>query len=90
MSCEAELEDVYYLALRVALEKYLTAEGYQLKVVHPSTAKEEIKELKALFCIGPMGTPSLNWLETLKQPVIFLDSSPCPDRYSAVVMDIAL
>ena len=43
-SIEAELEDVYYLAMRVALEKYLTAEGYGLKAVNPDTTKEEIKE----------------------------------------------
>ena len=89
-SSEAELEDVYYLAMRVALEKQLTAEGYVLKAISPNATKEEIKELKALFCIGLMAAQALNWLETIKQPVIFLDSSPCPNRYSAVVMDIAL
>lgn len=89
-SSEAELEDVYYLAMRVALEKHLTAEGYGLKGISPNATKEEIKELKALFCIGLMEPQLLDWLETIKQPVIFLDSSPRPDRYSAVVMDIAL
>lgn len=89
-SLEDELEDIYYLAIRVSVEKQLLANQFQMKIIDEETAKSQLKELKAIICIGVLEKKQSQWLDSLGIPLLFLDSSPDPQRFNSVVMDITL
>lgn len=89
-SAEEELEDVYYLAIRVALEKHLLLDGKKIQRVTKQHSKSAIAKLDGIICLGLFDLNDVAWLETLDKQVVFIDSSPAPEQFMSVVIDFKL
>jgi len=87
-SIEDELEDVYYLAIRVAFQKHFLTSSAELKVITTETSPDMLKSLKAVIAVGLFDKQELAWLRAIQKPLLFIDSSPCVSEFSSVVMDI--
>ncbi|WP_314065559.1 LacI family DNA-binding transcriptional regulator [uncultured Vagococcus sp.] len=89
-SAEEELEDVYYLAIRVALEKHLLLDGKKILRITKQHPKSVLTSLDAVICLGLFDLEDVTWLKSLDKQVIFIDSSPAPEEFMSVVIDFKL
>ncbi len=89
-SAEEELEDVYYLAIRVALEKHLLLDGKKIQRITKQHPPKLLNSLDAIVCLGLFDLEDVAWLETLDKQVVFIDSSPAPEQFMSVVIDFKL
>ncbi|MEG2253968.1 MAG: LacI family DNA-binding transcriptional regulator [Vagococcus sp.] len=89
-SVEEELEDVYYLAVRVAVEKYTTLNGIQIEMVGEHSSKELLNKVEGILCLGSFSEADINWLKKTRKPVIFMDTFRESDSFSSVLMDSRL
>lgn len=51
-SPEEELEDTYYLSIRIAVEKKLDKEGFKKVTITSEDAVEDVAKLDGIICIG--------------------------------------
>ena len=72
---EDELNDVYYLSLRVELKKQLLNQGIEMMAINKSLTDAELQELSAIFCVGIFDQTTKEWLESLGVPLWFIDSN---------------
>lgn len=86
-SAEEELEDVYYLVMRVAVEKLAMLYDFQIEPIDKSSKKERLNQIEGLLCVGTFSQEDVEWLKELKKPIVFLDSSDESDSFSSVLID---
>ncbi|NLG92899.1 MAG: LacI family DNA-binding transcriptional regulator [Clostridiales bacterium] len=87
-SLEEELEDIYYLSARVAIEKKI--QDNKESVVHLSLS-QNLEKLKGIDGIIALGTFHKNEVEMIRQankPVVFADCSPDEDSFDSVVINL--
>lgn len=87
-SLEEELEDIYYLSARVAIENKIQDE--KEGVVHLSLS-QNLEKLKGIDGIIALGTFHKNEVEMIRQsnkPVVFADCSPDEDHFDSVVINL--
>lgn len=89
-SAEEELEDVYYLAIRVALEKHLLLDGKKIQRITKQHPKSILNSLDGIVCLGLFDSDDVAWLASLAKQVIFIDSSPAPEQFMSVVIDFKM
>lgn len=83
-SLEEELEDPYYLAIRLSIEKKLMLENISAVRLD---SKEKTKGLHGLLCLGIFSQEKIEEIRALEIPCIFVDSSPNDDLFDSVVID---
>lgn len=82
-----ELEDPYYLCIRLAIENKLEEEGYK-KI--PITLQDTIESLAGVDGIICSGTFSKSMVEVVGEwgkPTVFIDSNPDIRRFDAIKID---
>ena len=87
---ENELNDVYYLSLRVELKKQLLSKGIKLIQVHSKMDQKKLKELTSLVCVGIFSEKEKIWLDSLEIPLLFIDSNIKQERHDVVYFDVAV
>lgn len=85
-SMEEELQDPYYLCVRVSIEKKLEEEGYKKEMILPTTTPEQVIGLDGIICLGTFSHSSVSHIETLKKPVVFIDSNPNEQKFDSIVI----
>ena len=88
-TAEEELEDVYYLANRVALERNLLLTGKEIVPIRISE-HHSIPKIDGLICLGLFEKKKIDFIHSLNVPTVFVDSSPDPTNYFSVGMDLRL
>lgn len=83
-SLEEELEDPYYLAIRLSIEKKLKMEN--VTMVRVDTTGKTVG-LDGILCLGIFTTEKIMEVKALGIPCVFVDSSPEEDIFDAVVID---
>lgn len=89
-SPEKELEDPYYLCIRLAVEKKLEAEGYRKFGISENDTAESLSGLDGIICTGTFSRTMLERIESWGKPVVFIDDNPNPLRYDAVFVNYEL
>lgn len=89
-SAEEELEDVYYLAVRVAVEKYSVMNDIQIEKIEKTSKKEILNKVEGILCLGSFSNEDVQWLEGLDKPAIFIDTFSENDMFSSVLIDSRL
>lgn len=86
---DQELEDPYYLSIRIGIEKEAIANGVELiKVYAPVTSHlEALNEIDGLICIGKFSETEIELFNALTPHLVFVDSSPCEELYDSVIVD---
>lgn len=89
-SAEAELEDVYYLAVRVAVEKYATMNDIQIEMIDRTSKKDILSKIEGVLCLGSFENEDADWLKNLGKPAVFVDTFRENDDFSSVLIDTRL
>lgn len=86
-SPEEELEDPYYLCIRLALERKLEEEGYLRQTVKMEDTAESLSGLDGVICTGTFTGDMIAVIELWKCPVVFVDANPNPEKFDSIVAD---
>lgn len=86
-SPEEELEDPYYLAVRIAIEKKLQEEECKKCLIASLEEREEIASLDGMICIGTFGKALVAQLAVFEIPIICVDAVPDTERFDSLVHD---
>lgn len=87
-SMEEELEDTYYLSVRIALEKKLEKEGHKKINIANDVSKEEVPVVDGIICLGTFSDSMCERIETYDKPTVFVDASPDEIKFDSVVNDL--
>lgn len=86
-SLEGEVEDPYYLSVRVAIERRAAQLGY--KLINISQGDEFRQEnIDGVICLGSFSKADLERIDSLEKPVIFVDSCPNESKYDSIVFEL--
>lgn len=87
-SLEEELDDTYYLSVRVAIEKKLAEEGYKKYRISSGDTKESLSVLDGIICLGTFGQSIMERIESFRKPTVFADAVPDTEKFDSVIHDI--
>lgn len=87
-SLEEELEDTYYLSVRVAIEKKLKEEGYKKFRISSQMEREDLPALDGIICLGTFGQTMTERIKSYHKPAVIVDAVPDADAFDSVVHDI--
>ena len=73
-SPEQELDDPYYLSIRLAVEKKLAGAGHTRIALTEDEKPEKIAGLDGVICLGTFTRDALKKLDTWHLPLVFIDS----------------
>lgn len=88
-SLEEELEDTFYLSVRIAIEKKIEEYGNKKLRVEMDAPLEELSSLDGLVCLGTFSHTLRERVKELKVPVVFVDAAGDLDYFDAVVVDFS-
>lgn len=86
-----ELNDPYFLSIRMAVEKKCSEEKIKFKpidfqkIINEGT--KEYTDLDGILAIGIFGEKEIELMEKLSKNIVFVDSSPEEWKYDSVVVD---
>lgn len=86
-SLEGEVEDPYYLSVRVAIERRAAQLGYKLTNI---SRGEEFRQGNAdgVICLGTFNEVDIRRIDSLEKPVIFVDSCPDEAKYDSIIFEL--
>lgn len=87
-SLEEELEDTYYLSVRVAIEKKLQEEDFKKYRVSSLDEKMDLAHLDGIICMGTFGKSAVSRIVSFDKPCIFVDALPDTERFDCLIHDI--
>ena len=87
-SLEEELDDTYYLSVRVAIEKKLAEEGYKKYRINSSDTREDLAALEGIICLGTFSQSMMERIESFRKPTVFADAVPDTEKFDSVIHDI--
>lgn len=87
-SLEEELDDPYYLYVRVAIEKRIEEEGYIKYQIRSLDTPEKVSGVDGIVCLGTFSASDVERIDSFQKPVIFVDASPDEDKYDSIIFDL--
>lgn len=87
-SLEEELEDTYYLSVRVAIEKKLAEEGYKKYRISSGDSREDAAGMDGIICLGTFSQSMMERIESFCKPTVFADAVPDTEKFDSVIHDI--
>lgn len=88
-SLEEELEDTYYLSIRVAIEKKLAEEKFGVVRLSKNEDLERIKGIDGVIALGTFNKDHVENIRKIKKPIVFVDSAPDEDSFDSVVINFS-
>lgn len=82
-----ELEDPYYLCIRLAIENKLEEEGYKKIPVALQDTIESLARVDGVICSGTFSKSMVEVIGTWGKPTVFIDSNPDNSRFDAIRID---
>lgn len=86
-SDKEELEDPYYLSIRIGIEKKCQDENICFIRINKDGKYDKIQNLDGLVAIGKFGDNDVAKFDKLTSNIVFVDSSPNEEKYDSVVVD---
>lgn len=87
-SLEEELEDTFYLSVRIAIERKMEEEGFKRFTVNIGDSVESTSNLDGLICLGTFSDSMVNKVKAFNKPAVFVDASGDLDLFDSVVTDL--
>lgn len=84
---EAEVQDPYYLSIRLAIEKKIKEEGHK-PLLLSLLKSSKTEKMDGILCTGTFTKSMVKWVGGFKKPTVFIDCSPDAWRYDSVIMDL--
>ena len=85
---EEELEDLYYYAIRMGLEKQAQELGYEIFRIFNKDDWSLIQEADGIIALGKFSPKTIQDLESYGKPLIFVDSNTLYLGHSCVTTDL--
>ncbi|MBS4202381.1 LacI family DNA-binding transcriptional regulator [Bacillus sp. FJAT-49732] len=85
-SLEEELADTYYLSIRVALEKKIKSEGFDIHRIRSGDPIEKSKKVDGIICLGVFKKQDIEFIKSFQKPCVIVDSNPDED-FDSVIID---
>lgn len=86
-SAEEELEDPYYLCIRLAIEKKLEEKKYSKQTVRITDTVDTLSDLDGVICTGTFSKSMVERIRLWKLPVVFIDANPDPAEFDSLVIN---
>jgi len=86
-SREQELEDDYYLSIRLGIEKTCHDQGIVLDKLFKGEKINRSISYDGIIALGKFGSDEIKIMKTYGKHLVFVDSSPDETTYDAVVID---
>ena len=86
-TAEQELEDTYYLSLRIAVEKACAKNSLNRTRIYSGESIDELSKQDGVICIGKFGDEEIQKIEKLSKNIVFVDSSPDSRKFDSVIID---
>lgn len=83
---EQELLDNYYLSIRLGIENYCSNNNIELIKTFVSDSTH-LPKADGAICLGKFDDYEVNLFSKSYENIVFLDSSPDPERFDSVVID---
>jgi LacI family transcriptional regulator len=87
-SLEEELEDTFYLSVRIAIERKIEEEGFKKFTVNLGDSVESTSNLDGLICLGTFSESMVNKVKAFHKPAVFVDALGDLDLFDSVVTDL--
>lgn len=87
-SLEEELEDTFYLSVRVAIEKEIDESGNKKVVLSPGGSAEQAAVVDGIICLGTFSESAMERIGQFEKPTVFVDASGNRDKCDSIVTDI--
>ncbi|MCI1858403.1 MAG: LacI family DNA-binding transcriptional regulator [Sporolactobacillus sp.] len=84
---QEELNDLYYLSMRMGVENKLQAESFEIVYLLPNEILGSIHDVNGVIAIGKFSTHEIHRLTAISQNIVFLDYDTFPMGYDCVVTD---
>lgn len=82
-----ELEDIYYLALRMSAEKKIIEEGYEIVRLFRNDSIEFFEEFVGIVSIGECSNENLNLIKANSSNIVFIGVDMVSNEYDSVIID---
>lgn len=86
-SLEEELEDTFYLSVRIAIERKIEEEGFKKTPVNIKDSVESVCNLDGLICLGTFSESMVNKIKSFNKPAVFVDATGDLDLFDSIVTD---
>lgn len=87
-SLEEELEDTFYLSVRIAIERKIEEEGFKKLLVNIGDSVDSVSPLDGLICLGTFSESMVNKIKAFNKPAVFVDAIGDLDVFDSVVTDL--
>lgn len=84
---EEELEDTFYLSVRVAIEKKIQQEGFKKYQIRTIDTSDTLAKLDGIICLGTFAQSMVQKIDSFAKPVVFVDTQPDEEKYDSVVIN---
>ncbi|EST10802.1 LacI family DNA-binding transcriptional regulator [Sporolactobacillus laevolacticus] len=84
---QEELNDLYYLSIRMGVENKLQAESYETVHLFPNENVTEKNDIDGIIAIGKFSESEIKKLTTISKSIVFLDFDTFAFGYDCVVTD---
>jgi len=86
-SPKEELEDPYYLCIRLSIEKKLEEKDYKKVNISLQDTAESVSILDGIICTGTFSASMVERMAAWEKPLVFIDASPDLQRFDSIVID---
>lgn len=87
-SPEEELEDTFYLSVRVAIEQEIEAEGFKRVVLSAEGSADQASAVDGIICLGTFSRSTIEKIGSLNKPHIFVDTIGNLNHADSIITDI--
>lgn len=85
---EEELNDPYYLTVRVAMMKKLNDEQYKVTMLSVNDNSTTTNQLDGVICLGTFSDDEVNTIESFNKPVVFIDANPNDSKFDCIIVNL--
>lgn len=86
-SDKEELEDPYYLSIRIGVERKCEEEQIHFTRINKGDKYDNFAKFDGIVAIGKFGDMDMAKFNSLTSNIVFVDSSPDENKYDSVVID---
>ena len=85
---EEELEDPYYLSIRLAAEKKCNENNLNLVKLTEESSIDDIGRVSGIIAIGKFNSSTIEKLSNANENIVFVDFSPNENKFDSVMTDL--
>lgn len=84
---EVEVQDPYYLSIRLAIDKKIKEEGHKPLLINVFKSGKITEKVDGILCTGTFTRDMVKRVGSLKKPVVFIDCSPDEWKFDSVIIE---